>query len=136
MQIADWHDCEVIALFTPKQFAPTPFFSALLVFQVVKRRAKKAAKDDVLQAQAAEKAARALVAAKARELRETRRRVQEMESRRWICMRNGCNLRRFYSADRYNVHMSFHRADDELQRMRDREMARIKVCTGRVVSGE
>jgi len=50
-------------------------------------------------------------------------------------MRNGCNLRRFYSADRYNVHMSFHRADDELQRMRDREMARIKVCIRRAGRG-
>ena len=57
---------------------------------MVKRRAKQAAKDDVLHAQAAEKAARALVAAKARELRETRRRVQEMESRRYArCHRRG-----------------------------------------------
>ena len=42
-------------------------------------------------------------------------------------MRNGCNLRRFFSVERYHVHMSFHRADDDLQRLRDRDMARLKV---------
>ena len=97
--------------------------------KVIRRRRKQAAADEIVLQQQKDKGERAIIAQKSRELREVRRRVQEIDSRRWVCIRHGCNLRRFFSADRYSVHMSFHRSDDELRRQRDRELAQIKAMS-------
>ena len=104
-------------------------FVRKLRIRVIRRRRKQAATDEIVLQQQKEKGERAIIAQKSRELREVRRRVQEIDSRRWVCIRHGCNLRRFFSADRYSVHMSFHRSDDELRRQRDRELAQIKAMS-------
>lgn len=66
--------------------------------RVVKRRRAKAHEEEVLKRQQEGKGERAVVAQKTREMREVRRRLGEIEGRRWVCMRNGCDLRRFFSA--------------------------------------
>ena len=69
-----------------------------LRLRVIKRRRKRALEDDLALRHQEDKGGRAAVALKTREMRELRRRLREMESRRWVCLRNGCGLRRFFSA--------------------------------------
>jgi hypothetical protein len=66
--------------------------------RVIKRRRRRAQEDEVVRRQQEDRGGRAAVAQKTREVREVRRRLGEIEGRRWACMRNGCDLRRFFSA--------------------------------------
>ena len=69
-----------------------------LRMRVVRRRRAQAQDEEALRRQQEGRAERAVVAQKTREMREVRRRLGEIEGRRWVCMRNGCDLRRFFSA--------------------------------------
>ena len=53
---------------------------------------------------------------KGQDIEKMRIRVRMLESTRWQCMRAGCNMREFFTVDRYNTHLRFHRMDDERKR--------------------
>jgi hypothetical protein len=100
-------------------------FLEKLRIAVVRARRRKAVVHEAEERAAEERRERSMVNQRKNEILRMRKRVELLENRKWVCMRPGCNLRKFFSAQRYRMHMDFHLLDDEKQRKRNEEAAAL-----------